>query len=361
MKRRAQKSCIIEAAKAGSLPIGPHGGLHVNWKTLFQEAEPKGAITQFYTEIYSLNSQEAHVEEGAFKHNIINNWKGSVRDVLAAGVQEIYSTPGVSLCAEVKNVGGSVVTWDDSITFNSKSLAAGVQQIYSTRGDSVSAAREKVDGSVVTWDDNFARSSSFSAGVQQIYSTPGDAAGVQQSYSIRGHTFNAAGEKVDGSMVTWDDNFARNSSFSAGVQQIYSIRGDSVSAAGEKVDGNMVTWDDNFASNSSFSAGVQQINFTPGDAAGVQQIHSIRGDSVSAAGDKIDGSMVTWDNNFARNLSFSAGVQQIYSTPGDAAGVQQIYSTRKQGVTWGVNARGDVCLRSVPACENLELFDARKN
>ena len=83
MKRRAHKCCIIEAAEAGSLPIGPHGGLHVNWKTIFQEAEPKGVISQFYTEIYSLSSQETQVE-GTAKQRIINSWKGTVRGVLAA-------------------------------------------------------------------------------------------------------------------------------------------------------------------------------------------------------------------------------------------------------------------------------------
>jgi hypothetical protein len=83
MKRHNQKSRIMEAAKVGSLPVSTQGGLHVNWKTLFQGADPRQAIADYYVDIYSLGTADILSEEAA-KSEVVNSWKLKAAAVVSA-------------------------------------------------------------------------------------------------------------------------------------------------------------------------------------------------------------------------------------------------------------------------------------
>jgi hypothetical protein len=414
MKRQNQKSRIMEAAKVGTLPVSTQGGLHVNWKTLFQGADPRQAIADYYVDIYSLDTVDILSEEAA-KSDVVSAWKvKAAAAVLATG----------------KNGDGSVVTWGSNPQVPAiKNVRSATQNV---RSDTQVSAIKNVRSAIQNvrpggGSDVSSGSGSASAGVQQIYST-----GAQHIFSTGGaYDFDvkdgsvaaadvlAGGENVDGSVVTWGRNprdahilagvrqqiyythevFDSSGSVTAGVQQIYSTGVQQTTSTGgaadsdfDVKDGSVVTWGVNdrdahflagvqqqiysthevFDSSGSISAGSQQIYST-----GVQQTTSTRGASDSDF-DVKDGSVVTWGVN-DRDAHFLAGVQQqIYSThevfdssgsfsagiqqtDAKLEGAQQIYSTRKHGmmqdgsaVTWGVNERGDVCLSNV--CS--QIFEA---
>ncbi len=75
----------MEAAKVGTLPVSTQGGLHVNWKTLFQGADPRQAIADYYVDIYSLDTVDILSEEAA-KSDVVSAWKvKAAAAVLATG------------------------------------------------------------------------------------------------------------------------------------------------------------------------------------------------------------------------------------------------------------------------------------
>jgi sugar lactone lactonase YvrE len=252
---------------------------------------------------------------------------------LAAGVKEIIPSSG-AFAALKKD--GSVVTWGEEMSGGNSYQAAGrlttgVEKVYF--GSSVYAL--KGDGSVASWSNSMVYSANMAAVVDQL------ASGVKNLYfSGSGPTGAVAALKLDGSVVTWGDEWSGGNSTSvaselaSGVVEIFPAGSGFIAL---KSNGSVVTWGGYGMGAGNSSSVASQLS------AGVVKIVTNGSSGISAAAAlKNDGSVVTWGDSMSGGDSsavasgLSSGVVEIYANSGAFIALKANGSV----VTWGNEMTG---------------------
>ncbi len=192
----------------------------------------------------------------------------------------------------------------------------GLNHVKEIVGTQQAFAALKLDGSVVTWGDDYYGADSRSVATQLINI---------QSISATGRAFAAI--KADGTVITWGvpSSGGDSKNITSQLTNIQSISATEYAFAAIKADGSVITWGHSFYGGNSSTVTDQ-----------LTQIHSISATNKAFAAIKVDGSVITWgDVGHGANSSAVADqlnqVQSIYATNSNFAAIKVDGSV----ITWG--------------------------